>query len=129
MVDAYTESDKKSCSCLIEYLCYEASQLDENDKSILKIDKNLLIKTSCNVSLFGTLVLLNIPMTWMIFLMALHPEVQQKVREEIHQKIGDARKPSAQDEEILPYTTATIKEMPVSLRINGSFWCSEVFLS
>ena len=68
-------------------------------------------------------------MTWMIFLMALHPEVQQKVREEIHQKIGDARKPSAQDEEILPYTTATIKEMPVSLRINGSFWCSEVFLS
>ena len=109
LVDAY--ADKTDLNCLVDYLCYEASQLDEDDKAILKIDKNLLIKTSCNVSLFGTLVSLTIPMTWMVLLMALHPTVQQKVRDEIHKKLGKARRPSAQDEGLLPYTTATLNEM------------------
>ena len=110
LVDAYANK-KSHNNCLVDYLCCEASRLDEDDKAILKADKNLLIKTSCNISLFGTLVSLTIPMTWMVLLMALHPKVQQKVREEIHKKVGKARQASAQDEGLLPYTTATLREM------------------
>ncbi|XP_033637825.1 cytochrome P450 2J3-like [Asterias rubens] len=54
--------------------------------------------------------------------MALNPEVQKKVRDEILQKIGNDRAPGMTDRDTLPYTSAVINEVlrishPVPLSI------------
>ncbi len=108
-IDQYT--DGKSRKCFIDCLCYEAAQLDHDDKSILKVDKDLIAKTSNNLSFFGTLTPLAIPMKWIILLLALHPNVQQTVRDEINQKVGGTRQPGARDAGLLPYTTAVLQEI------------------
>ena len=98
--------------CFIDFLCYAAAQLDDEDNSILVDDRDLMIKKiTCNVSFFGALTPLTIAVKWVIFLAALHPNVQKKVRDEISQKIGKDRQPSLQDEDMLPYTTAAFREI------------------
>lgn len=43
--------------------------------------------------------------------MVLHPEVQQKAREELDRVIGLGRLPELSDEPDLPYITAVLREV------------------
>jgi len=43
--------------------------------------------------------------------MVLYPEVQARIREEIHSVVGTSRLPSFDDRERLPYVNAAIKEV------------------
>ena len=107
-IDKY---DGKIRRCLVDYLCHEAAQLDDDDSSILTVNDDFIKKTSTNISFFGCVASLTAAIKWIIFLSALHPNVQNRVRDEINQKIGKARQPRFQDANILPYTTATLKEI------------------
>ena len=113
-VVALDNYDGKTRRCFMDFLCHEFTQLNDEDNSILKVpvdDKELNKKMSCNISFFGTLTPLTIGVKWIIFLTALHPDVQRKVRDEIKLKIGDNRKPSLQDADSLPFTTAAFQEI------------------
>ena len=50
-------------------------------------------------------------MRWALLLMAHYPEVQQRVREEIHEKIGKERQPRFFDRSVLRYTEAVLLEV------------------
>ena len=108
-IDKY---DGKTRRCFVDYLCHAAAQLDDEDNSIVEDDKDLMIKKlTCNVSFFGALTPVKIVVKWIIFMAALHPNVQEKVRDEINEKIGKDRQPSLQDADMLPYTTAAFIEI------------------
>ena len=49
-------------------------------------------------------------MKWFILYMLHHPEVQQRMRQEIHDVIGNSRFPSLEDRINLPYTDAVLYE-------------------
>lgn len=110
-VDQYING--KTRKCLIDYIYHEATQLDEDDKGVMKVDKNASPKTiACNVKVFSAGVTpLVITTKWLFLFMALYPDVQQKVRKEIYQKISDKRKAGARDAQLLPYTSAVLKEI------------------
>lgn len=48
---------------------------------------------------------------WAILLMVEFPEVQKRVRQEIHEKIGTDRLPSSSDRSTLKYTEAVLNEV------------------
>ncbi|ELV13699.1 Cytochrome P450 2U1, partial [Tupaia chinensis] len=48
---------------------------------------------------------------WCLLYMSLHPDVQEKVHEEIRRVIGPSRAPSLTDKAQMPYTEATIMEV------------------
>ncbi|XP_026887548.2 cytochrome P450 2U1 [Electrophorus electricus] len=48
---------------------------------------------------------------WMVLYMCLHPDVQEKVQQEIDAVLGSGRLPSLTDKGTLPYTEATIMEV------------------
>ncbi|XP_076830836.1 cytochrome P450 2U1 [Brachyhypopomus gauderio] len=48
---------------------------------------------------------------WMVLYMCLHPDVQEKVQQEIDAVVGSGRPPSLTDKGTLPYTEATIMEV------------------
>lgn len=50
-------------------------------------------------------------MHWALLLMALYPEIQQQVRKEILEKIGDARFPKLSDRQDMQYSEAVLLEM------------------
>ncbi|ESO84645.1 hypothetical protein LOTGIDRAFT_131752 [Lottia gigantea] len=56
-------------------------------------------------------------LTWAIFLLVQHPEIQKKAQEEIDQVLDKDQQPSISDKERLPYTEAVLHEsmrfMPV----------------
>lgn len=50
LVDGYNERDRK---CFIDFLCQKVAQMNDEDNSILKVDKELIKKTTCSISFFG----------------------------------------------------------------------------
>ncbi|XP_077997723.1 cytochrome P450 2U1-like [Glandiceps talaboti] len=48
---------------------------------------------------------------WALQLMVLHPDVQERVSEEIHQVVGQNRLPSLTDRQQLPFTVAVLLEI------------------
>ncbi|XP_038052537.1 cytochrome P450 2J2-like [Patiria miniata] len=48
---------------------------------------------------------------WIILIVTLHPEIQEKVQEEIDDVIGRSRQPTTSDLLSMPYTRATISEV------------------
>ena len=105
------EYDGKTRRCFIDFLCHEFAQLDDDDRSILKVDRELIKKTTTNISFFGGFPPLQAAVKWIVFLTALYPDVLGKVREEIKQKIGENQQPRSQNADMLPYTTATFQEL------------------
>jgi cytochrome P450 len=57
-------------------------------------------------------------LAWVGYLLARHPEVQQRLADEVHTVLGD-RDPTADDVARLPYTVAVIKE---TLRLYPPAW-------
>ena len=113
-VVAIDKYDGKTWRCFVDFLCDEFTQLNDVDNSILKVpvgDKEMIKKITCNVSFFGALTPITIGMKWIVFLVALHQDVQKKIRDEIKQKIGENRHPGLQDADMLPYTTAAFHEI------------------
>lgn len=49
-------------------------------------------------------------MTTFFLAMLLHPEVQQKAREEIDRVVGEGRLPNVKDRDNLPYVEAVLRE-------------------
>jgi len=49
-------------------------------------------------------------LTWCLYLLAAHPDVQAKVHDEIDQVLGDRLAPDYEDLDKFPYTTMVIKE-------------------
>ena len=47
---------------------------------------------------------------WAFHIIAIHPEAQEKMRQEIHRVVGTDRYPTIADRASLPYTEATIAE-------------------
>ena len=68
--------------------CFKlAEDMDETEKRVLKIDNNLL--KECVSSLFGAgFGTVAVTLRYGILIMALHPEIQQKVQNEIDRVIG-----------------------------------------
>ncbi|XP_043204025.1 cytochrome P450 2J4-like [Amphibalanus amphitrite] len=60
--------------------------------------------------LLGSLEPPPIALSWTILLLAKHPEVQERVRAELTELLGDHRAPTVEDERQCPYTQATIEE-------------------
>ena len=52
----------------------------------------------------------NTTMKWSLLFMALNPEVQKTVQEEIDEVIGSSRLPTMKDKPTMPYTEATLLE-------------------
>ena len=50
-------------------------------------------------------------LSWATLYLMRHPEVQDKVREEINRVIGKERLPSLSDKQLMPYTEAVIQEI------------------
>lgn len=53
---------------------------------------------------------LNTTLKWCYMFMALHPDIQQRVQDEIEQVVGSGRLPTIKDRDQLPYTEATLME-------------------
>lgn len=50
-------------------------------------------------------------LSWAILFLIGHPDVQDKVRKEVHQIVGPDRLPHLSDKALMPYTEATIQEI------------------
>uniref|UniRef100_A0A8C3YMV0 Cytochrome P450 family 2 subfamily D member 6/pseudo n=1 Tax=Catagonus wagneri TaxID=51154 RepID=A0A8C3YMV0_9CETA len=50
-------------------------------------------------------------LAWALLLMILHPDVQQRVQQEIDAVIGRVRQPEMQDQALMPFTVAVIHEV------------------
>ena len=50
-------------------------------------------------------------LSWATLYLMRHPDVQDKVREEINRVIGKERLPSLSDKQLMPYTEAVIQEI------------------
>lgn len=50
-------------------------------------------------------------MTWFLLAMIAHPEKQRKCQEELERVISRSRMPTLADQNLLPYTRATIREL------------------
>ncbi|XP_053109087.1 cytochrome P450 2D14-like isoform X2 [Hemicordylus capensis] len=90
-----------------EYL--EEIEKDKGNPETSFNEQNL-INVICDLFLAGAETTSN-TLLWGLFYMVLHPEIQQKVQEEIDNVIGRARPPMMEDQQKLPYTNAVIHEI------------------
>ena len=87
-----------------------AEGMDENEQKALKINDQML-KTHISTLFgagFGTT---SATLRYGIMIMALNPEIQKRVQDEIDAVVGRDRFPEFDDEAKLPYTVATITEI------------------
>lgn len=84
-----------------------ANEEDESEEG--EVDTEMIKRWS---SLFGAgFGTITATLRYGIMILALHPEVQQKVKNEIDSVVGKDRYPDFDDESSLPYTVATITEI------------------
>ena len=87
-----------------------AEEMDENEKKELNINETMLkqhISTMFGAG-FGTI---SATLRYGIMIMALYPEIQKRIQNEIDLVIGKDRYPEFEDESNLPYTVATMVEI------------------
>jgi cytochrome P450 len=61
-------------------------------------------------------------LSWTLFLLATHPEIERRLRSEVAEVIGDAREPSLEDISHLEYTGMVLNE---ALRLYPPIWVLE----
>ena len=87
-----------------------AEDMDEDERKALNIN-NEMLKSHIS-SLFGAgFGTVSYTLLYGIMIMALNPEIQKQVQDEIDAVVGRDRFPEFGDETRLPYTVATITEM------------------
>jgi len=87
-----------------------AEEMDEDEKKELNINETMLKQQISGLfgAGFGTV---SGTLRYGILIMALHPEIQKRVQNEIDHVIGKDRYPEFKDESNLPYTAATMAEI------------------
>lgn len=71
-------------------------------------DTNMIV--SCFDALLGGWETVASTLRWTIYLLSKHPEAQERMRQEIHDLVGDERFPTIADRQYLPLVEATIAE-------------------
>ena len=104
---------------------------NENENALLKLDNDTLT-THVSTSFVAGLTPLTQTLQYALMIMALYPEVQTQVQEEIEAVVGKNRFPTFDDESSLPYTVATITEIYrhhslAALGIVHSTTCDTIF--
>ncbi|XP_068631506.1 probable cytochrome P450 304a1 isoform X2 [Battus philenor] len=98
---------------------YERHFLDVYIKK-MKEERKLMKKTTysvdqlaliCTDYMFPTATALGMVICFLIEQMLLHPEVQEKIHEEIDRVVGRDRSPTLDDRSKMPYTEACLREM------------------
>ena len=87
-----------------------AEEMDENERKELNVNEAMLkahISTLFGAG-FGTI---SGTLQYAFMILALHPEVQKRVQNELDLVIGKDRYPEFEDENDLPYTVATVAEI------------------
>ena len=87
-----------------------AEEMDENERKELNVNEAMLkahISTLFGAG-FGTI---SGTLQYAFMILALHPEVQKQVQNELDLVIGKDRYPEFEDENDLPYTVATVAEI------------------
>ncbi|XP_004703511.3 cytochrome P450 2U1, partial [Echinops telfairi] len=90
------------------YLLHMEEEKKNNSKS--SFNEDYLFYILGDLFIAGTDTTTN-SLLWCLLYMALHPDVQEKVHEEIQRVIGRDRAPSLTDKVQMPYTEATIMEV------------------
>ena len=87
-----------------------AEEMDENERKELNVNETMLKKHVSTLfgAGFGTI---SGTLQYGFMIMALHPEVQKRVQNELDHVIGKDRYPEFEDENDLPYTAATVAEI------------------
>ena len=106
-IDSYNGKTMRDVSDVFRKL---TEGMNEDEKKLLKIDDNML---KCHIfTTFGAgFDTATHTMSYAMMIMALNPEIQKRVQEEIDNVIGRDRFPEFDDESVLPYTVATITEI------------------
>lgn len=71
-------------------------------------DTNMIV--SCFDALLGGWETVASTLRWTIYLLSKHPKAQERMRQEIHDLVGDERFPTIADRQYLPLVEATIAE-------------------
>ncbi|KAF8373884.1 hypothetical protein PRIPAC_80313 [Pristionchus pacificus] len=74
------------------------------------LDKNNLL-ASCSDFFLAGQETTTTTLRWAMLLMATHPEIQEKLRQEIHSVVGKDRLPFMADQQKLPYASACVLEL------------------
>ncbi|XP_075400058.1 cytochrome P450 2U1 [Tenrec ecaudatus] len=90
------------------YLLHMEEEKKNNSKS--SFNEDYLFYILGDLFIAGTDTTTN-SLLWCLLYMSLHPDVQEKVHEEIQRAIGPDRAPSLTDKVQMPYTEATIMEV------------------
>ena len=106
-IDSYDGENMRDLSDMFHKAGEEMSQ---DDAKVLKVDSRMLKDAVARLfgGGFGTVTE---TLNCSILLMALHPDIQLKVQEEIDQVIGRGNYPTMDDSNEMPYTMAVINEI------------------
>ncbi|XP_072035682.1 steroid 17-alpha-hydroxylase/17,20 lyase-like [Amphiura filiformis] len=109
---AHKESyDSEDVKDLIDCLMKEQENaIAEGSAKVDSLTETHLLQTVSDLFQAGTDTTTT-TLHWAVALMAQHPEIQQKVAEEVDRVVGRDRPPSVEDRGQLPYTEACMYEM------------------
>ena len=106
-IDSYDGENMRDLSDMFHKA---GEEMSEDDAKVLNIDSRMLKDTVA--TLFGAgFATVASTLYCSILLMALHPDVQVKVQEEIDRVIGKGNYPTTDDSNEMPYTMAVINEI------------------
>ncbi|VVD05001.1 unnamed protein product [Leptidea sinapis] len=114
-----TYDEKYDRSFLDIYIRAMKEDMKQNKRSTYSVQQLQLI---CTDYMFPTATAVEMVLTMLVEQMLMHPEVQEKIHEEIDRVVGRDRAPTLDDRNKMPYTEACIREMmrtetPVTLGV------------
>jgi cytochrome P450 len=106
-IDSY---DGENVRDLSDIFRRAGEEMSEDDAKVLNVDSRMLKDTVA--TLFGAgFATVSGTLNYSILLMALHPDIQLKIQEEIDRVIGKGNFPTMDDSNKMPYTMAVINEI------------------
>ncbi|XP_060130692.1 steroid 17-alpha-hydroxylase/17,20 lyase [Zootoca vivipara] len=105
-------SNEDSANCLISVLLRAKLNMENNNSHLLpgqELTDDHLLMTVADIFGAGVETTTTV-LKWIVLYLLHYPEVQQKIQEELDQKLGFNRYPQLDDRQHLPYLDATISE-------------------